>query len=128
MTEEKSCVERHRIYATEAAVEGVSEQLESLKNTFTTIERDVREDLNKFVSSIQGVIVRMEERDRRANEIMLDNRATFERLGRLLTDHAERLVEIEVKVSRIDTLEKIVYALLAGVGGLFIWMLQKLLT
>jgi hypothetical protein len=128
MTEEKSCVERHRIYATEAAVEGVSEQLESLKNTFTTIERDVREDLNKFVSSIQGVIVRMEERDRRANEIMLDNRSTFERLGRLLTDHAERLVEIEVKVSRIDTLEKIVYALLAGVGGLFIWMLQKLLT
>ncbi len=128
MTPEKPHLERRRTNATDIALGEVSERLDTLQNTFTAIEQDVREDLNNLVSSIQGVIVRMEERDRRANEIMLDNKSAFERLGETIKGHDTRLINLEVKVSRVDSLERLLYALFAGIGALFVWMLQKLLT
>jgi len=131
----EGCVERRRIEAAEVSVGMVKDQLLDIKDTLHNIESEVRRDLSGFSSqfgefsaSMQTIMVKLEERDRRSQEIMLENKESFNRLAADIRAHSDRMGTLEVKTAKIDTLEKLVYGALMGIGGMFGWLLQKALS
>lgn len=136
---ESASVELYRIKHAEENISMVKEDLDEIKTTLSSIDKEIRLDLSElskkfseFTVVMKEIAIKAEERDRRTTEIFMDNKAAFDRIFKeiehLKTEqNAQSGTDVE-HTTKIATLEKIIYAGLSTLGAIAVWLMQEVMN
>ena len=132
-------LELYRIKHAEESINIVKEDLDEIKSTLSSIDREIRMDLSdlskkfsEFTVIMKEIAVKAEEREKRTTEIFMDNKNTFERIFKEI-EHIKTEQNsqsgVDVKhTSKIESLEKIIYAGLSTLGAIAVWLMQEIMN
>lgn len=139
MTSEEHSTELYRIKHAEENINSVKEDLDEIKSTLTSIDKEIRMDLNElskkfteFTILMKEIAVKSEEREKRTTEIFMDNKSAFERVFKEIENlktEQNKQSGVDVKhSSKIESIEKILYAGLSTLGAIAVWLMQEALN
>ena len=117
----------------------IEHKVSNLKEDVTDIKTNINSlcnQISELAMTMNTVVLKLEERDRLSNDTSNKYKDVFIRFGNKIDKLEEmyrcmelQLVKNETTEHKIDTLEKAVYgagtALLAAIGSIILWLLQK---
>lgn len=136
---ESASVELYRIKHAEENITMVKEDLDEIKSTLSSIDKEIRLDLSElskkfseFTLVMKEIAVKAEERERRTTEIFIDNKAAFDRVFKEIENlkveqNSQSGTDVE-HTTKIASLEKIIYAGLSTLGAIAVWLIQEVIN
>lgn len=124
--------DQQRFYEVEHTVKDLKDDLCEIKGTV----KELCTQIGTVATTMQTVVLKLEERDSRSQENTNRNHETFKRFGDKIDAIEHGLQEMEVTIQRndlldhkIETLKQIVYwaggFLGTSVGAIFVWLVNK---
>ena len=123
-----------RLLQTESTVDNLEKDLTEIKDTV----KRLCSQLSDIALSMNTVVLKLEERDKRSQENSELTKKTFERFGSKIDSLEKKLNETELKMvhtgfleQKIISLEKLIYwagsAIATAMGAIIFWFIQNTL-
>jgi predicted RNase H-like nuclease (RuvC/YqgF family) len=121
-----------RLLQTESTVDNLEKDLTEIKDTV----KRLCSQLSDIALSMNTVVLKLDERDRRSQENSELTKKTFERFGTKIDNLEQKLNETELKMvhtgfleKKIIALEKLIYwagsAVATAMGAILFWFIQN---
>jgi len=126
--------EYSRLLQTESTVDNLEKDLTEIKDTV----KRLCSQLSDIALSMNTVVLKLDERDKRSQENLELTKKTFERFGSKIDNLEQKLNETELKMvhtgfleQKIIALEKLIYwagsAIATAMGAILFWFIQNTL-
>jgi|688.fasta_scaffold02858_3 predicted RNase H-like nuclease (RuvC/YqgF family) len=126
--------EYSRLLQTESTVDNLEKDLTEIKDTV----KRLCSQLSDIALSMNTVVLKLDERDKRSQENSELTKKTFERFGSKIDNLEQKLNETELKMvhtgfleQKIIALEKLIYwagsAIATAMGAILFWFIQNTL-
>jgi len=122
------CIEIHRLEALDERHEEIREDIKEIRAGFESLTKEIHMLSVNLVSNaeiLKGILMRFEDRDKQMQEIATANRETFNRFGNKIDSLDDRIREAEASTQKVVIIERILWGIVAGIGGLVLVYIQQ---
>jgi len=122
------CIEIHRLEALDDRHEEIREDIKEIRAGFESLTKEIHALSVNLVSNaeiLKGILMRFEDRDKQMQEIATANRETFNRFGNKIDSLDDRIREAEASTQKVVIIERILWGIVAGIGGLVLVYIQQ---
>jgi len=126
--QEDRCVETHRLQAIDDRHEEIREDVKEIREGFLGLTKEIHLMGVSFVANsevLKGIMLRFEDRDKIIQDVVITNRATFNRFSDKIDAIDNRLRGVETVEHKISTIERVLWSLVAGIGALVLFYIQQ---